>query len=261
MPFASSYRIIKSTLWYSALPETQALRLGTPTAETLGDRVRMVCWNVYKVVRGGAMADLAALSAEADLMLLQEAVLHGAQPHQLHLTSGLEWIMAETSGHARRGITTGPKTGCRAPCTAIASLRSLDQEPIVGTPKTSLLTRYQTSRGPLTVINVHAVNFVPLPKFARQVAQVVELAAGDNGALIVGGDFNTWNPSRHRCLMDAMQRAGLTRVPVTAPRRWRHFGQQLDHVFVRGMKVVEARPLAHIVSSDHIPLRVELALD
>ena len=85
----SSYRVIKAALWFSTLPETQALRLGTPTTEKLGDHVRMVCWNVFKVVRGGALADIAALSAEADLMLLQEAVLHGAQPHALHLTSGL----------------------------------------------------------------------------------------------------------------------------------------------------------------------------
>ena len=255
-----TYRVIKQAFWFRTLPETQALRLGTPTVERLGERIRMVCWNVFKVVRGGALADIAALSAETDLMLLQEAVLHGAQPHVLHLTSGLEWIMAETLGHARRGITTGPKTGCRAPCTAIASLRSLDQEPILGTPKASLLTRYPTARGPLTVINVHAVNFVPLAKFARQVAQVVELAAGDKGSLVVGGDFNTWNPARHRVLMDAMHAAGLERVPVTVPRRWRHFGQQLDHVFIRGLKVVAARPLAHIVSSDHIPLRVEFAV-
>lgn len=257
----SSYRVIKAALWFSTLPETQALRLGTPTTEKLGDHVRMVCWNVFKVVRGGALADIAALSAEADLMLLQEAVLHGAQPHALHLTSGLEWIMAETLGHARRGITTGPKTGCRAPCIAISSLRSLDQEPILGTVKASLLTRYPTARGPLTVINVHAVNFVPLPKFARQVAQVVELAATGKGPLVVGGDFNTWNPSRHRVLVEAMRGAGLERVQVAVPRRWRHFGQQLDHVFTRGLKVVEARPLAHIVSSDHIPLRVEFAIE
>ena len=194
------------------------------------------------------------------LVLLQEAVLHGAQPHPVHISSGLEWVMAQTLGHARRGITTGPKTGCRAPALEISTLRTSDNEPIVNTPKTSLLTRYATANGTLTVINVHAMNFVPLAKFARQIEQIAGLATAESGPLLVAGDFNTWNPARHRLLATAMNTAGLAHVPVTAPRRWRHFGQQLDHVFVRGLKVIEARPLVHIVSSDHIPLRVDLAL-
>jgi endonuclease/exonuclease/phosphatase (EEP) superfamily protein YafD len=253
-------RSYRPSLWFQPLPEGQALRLGAPSAEKLGARVRMVCWNVFKVVRAGALADLAALSAEADLVLLQEAVLQGAQPQPLHLTSGLEWIMAETLGHQRRGITTGPKTGCRVTALEATGLRAADPEPILRTPKASLLTRYATEAGPLTVINVHAVNFVPLAKYERQIEQIVKLAVG-KGPLIVGGDFNTWNPARRRVLMCAMEAIGLTQVPVAAPRRWRHFGQQLDHVFTRGLKPIEARPLAHIVSSDHIPLRVEFALE
>jgi endonuclease/exonuclease/phosphatase (EEP) superfamily protein YafD len=219
-----------------------------------------VCWNVFKVARSGALTDIADLCADSDLVLLQEAVLHGSQPHPLHLSSGLEWMMAQMLGHARRGLTTGPKTGCRAPSLDSRFVRSPDVEPIVGTPKAALMTRYPMAGGVLTVVNVHAVNFVPLASFARQIAQVVALIGHETGPLLVGGDFNTWNPSRARLLMQAMTAAGLTRVPVTAPRRWRHLGQQLDHVFLRGLTLIEARPLPHIVSSDHIPLRIELTL-
>lgn len=252
-----SYRRFPSPQVYRTLPDGQALKLGTASVPVLGDRVRVICWNVFKVVRAGALADLATLSSEADLVLLQEAVLHGAQPHALHLTGGLEWVMAQTAGHAYRAITTGPKTGCRAPALEMISLRTLDHEPIVRTPKASLLTRYPAANGTLTVVNVHAMNFVPLAKFARQIAQVSQMVEAERGPLLIGGDFNTWNPSRVRLVMGAMDKAGLTRVPVTVPRRWQHLGQQLDHVFTRGLKLIEARPLAHVVSSDHIPLRME----
>jgi endonuclease/exonuclease/phosphatase (EEP) superfamily protein YafD len=242
---------------YKPLPDGAAVRLGTPSLPALGAHITVVCWNVFKVIRAGALADLAALSTEADLVLLQEAVLHGGQPHPLHLSVGHEWLMAQTAAHPGRAVSTGPKTGCRAPALASTWMRSPDYEPIVGTPKASLLTRYAMDDDILTVINVHAVNFVPLAKFARQIAQIAGLIGDQSGPLLVGGDFNTWNPGRYRLVMRVMAEAGLHRVPVTAPRRWRHLGQQLDHVFTRGLKLIEARPLAHIVSSDHIPLRME----
>ena len=254
-----SYRRFTSPQVYRTLPDAQALKLGTASVAVLGDRLRVICWNVFKVARAGALADLAALTADADLVLLQEAVLHGAQPHVMHLTSGLEWVMAQTAGHAYRAITTGPKTGCRAPAIEMISLRTLDHEPIVRTPKASLLTRYPTATGTLAVVNVHAMNFVPLAKFARQIAQISQMMEAEKGPMLVGGDFNTWNPSRVRLVMSAMEKAGMTRVPVTVPRRWRHLGQQLDHVFTRGLKLIDARPLPHVVSSDHIPLRMEFA--
>ena len=123
----------------------------------------------------------------------------------------------------------------------------------------TVLTHSATATGTLAVVNVHAMNFVPLAKFARQIAQISQMMEAEKGPMLVGGDFNTWNPSRVRLVMSAMEKAGMTRVPVTVPRRWRHLGQQLDHVFTRGLKLIDARPLPHVVSSDHIPLRMEFA--
>ena len=254
-------RRFRPPLLFKTVPQGEAVRLGTASQTTLGPHLRVVCWNFFKAIRRGALGDLAAVSAEADLVLLQEAVLHGGRPHALHLSSGLEWIMAETLAHARQGITSGPKTGCRAPASGTLCLRSLDYEPISGTPKALLLTRYPTAAGGvMTVINVHAMNFVPLAKFARQMAQLVELLATQPDPVLVGGDFNTWNPARRRLVFGSMAGAGLARAPVAAPRRWRHLRQQLDHVFSRGLTLVDARPLAHISSSDHIPLRIEFTL-
>jgi hypothetical protein len=45
-------------------------------------------------------------------------------------------------------------------------------------------------------------------------------------------------------------------APVAAPQ-WRHFNQTLDHVFYRGVRLIGARALTHVRSSDHIPLAAD----
>ncbi len=220
----------------------------------------MISWNMFKARRAGCMPDLTALSTGVELALLQEAVLHGGLAHPFHLTSGLEWIMAENLGTAQHAITTGPKTGSRVAALSSYATRSVDREPFIGTPKTFLLTTYPFHNEQLLVLNVHAINLVSTAKFARQVEQIVAPVAAHKGPCIVAGDFNTWNAARWHLLLKAMADVGLTRVPAAAPQ-WRHFNQVLDHVFYRWLKLLGARPLSHVKSSDHVPLWAEFAAE
>ena len=215
---------------------------------------------MFKAQRRGWLSDLTAVSVNTDLVLIQEAVLHGGIAQPFHVGSGMEWIMVENLRHASEHITTGPKTGSRVTAATSAFVRSLDREPLINTPKTFLLTSYPlASGGSLLVLNVHAINLVSSAKFMRQVEQMVAAVADHRGPCIVAGDFNTWNKPRTHILRRAMAELGLTRVPAAAPQ-WRHFNQVLDHVFFRGMRLIGARPLPHIKSSDHVPLWAEFDL-
>ena len=99
---------------FQALDEVGSLkRQGEASASSYGATLKMISWNMFKARRKGCMPDLASMSAGVELALLQEAVLHGGLAQPFHLASGLEWIMAENLGTARRVITTGPKTGCK----------------------------------------------------------------------------------------------------------------------------------------------------
>ena len=245
------------------LPLTEASqlkRLGDASATTFGATLKLISWNMYKAQRKGCMPDLTSLSAGVELALLQEAVLYGGLAHPFHLASGLEWIMAENLGTAHQAITTGPKTGSRVAALTSHAIRTLDHEPFTGTPKTFLQTTYPFCGERLLVLNVHAINLVSTAKFARQVAQITAPVAAHEGPCIVAGDFNTWNAARWHLLLKAMADAGLTRVPAAAPQ-WRHFNQVLDHVFYRGLRLMSARPLLHVKSSDHVPLWAEFAPD
>ncbi|MBX7200069.1 MAG: endonuclease/exonuclease/phosphatase family protein [Rhodospirillaceae bacterium] len=250
---------------YRPAPEQDALKkLGEASTASFGPSLRLISWNIFKAQRRGWLADLTTLATGADLVLLQEAVLHGGVAHPFHLASGLEWIMVENLKSRREHVTTGPKTGCRVAAAAMTFVRSQDFEPISRTPKTFLHTEYPlASHGKesarLLVLNVHAINLVSHTKFARQVQQITAAVSAHTGPCIIAGDFNTWNEPRWHLLQKAMMDAGLTRAPVAAPQ-WRHFNQTLDHVFYRGVRLIGARALTHVRSSDHIPLAADFDL-
>jgi len=233
--------------------------LGAATAPDFGSSIKLISWNMFKARRRGCMPDLTSMSAGVELVMLQEAVLYGGVAQPFHLASGLEWIMAENFSHATLGLSTGPKTGSKVAALSSAFVRSVDREPLTATAKSFLLTTYPCKNETLLVINVHAINLVTTEKFARQIEQITSAVAAHTGPCIVAGDFNTWNEARWHLLLRAMEAAGLTRVPVAAPQ-WRHFNQVLDHVFYRGLRMMNARPLMNIKSSDHVPIWVEFGI-
>ena len=94
---------------------------------------------------------------------------------------------------------------------------------------------------------------------ASAIQQAAAILARCQSPVIIAGDFNTWNEPRWHLLLKAMANTGLTRAPVAAPQ-WRHFNQTLDHVFYRGVRLIGARALTHVRSSDHIPLAADFDL-
>ncbi|MDX2224689.1 MAG: endonuclease/exonuclease/phosphatase family protein [Rhodospirillaceae bacterium] len=236
-------------------------RLGRPGRAALGARFALVSWNVSKLRHRAWLANMTTVAAQADLVLLQEAMLHGDRAHEFHESSGFEWVMAQSFKYPGKAVTTGVKTGARAAALDCLMIRSLDREPLYESPKTLLATRYalHDHRGELLVINIHAMNFVSTRKFSRQLAQLVELMSPHAGPMIVAGDFNTWNARRQRLLTAAMAQFGLARAPVR-PWNWRHFTLVLDHVFYRGLVLGQTRPMVEIRGSDHVPLWAEFTV-
>jgi endonuclease/exonuclease/phosphatase (EEP) superfamily protein YafD len=244
---------------YRIVPEDAALRiLGQASRKSLGQHFSLVSWNMYKARKRGWLEDLTMLAADADFVLLQEAVLHGDKPHPFHVTSGFEWVMGQSFAYQSRGITSGVKTGSRIAAIKRHMIRSQDREPLIGLHKTIVATEYDilNTAGNLLLLNIHAVNIVSSRKFSRQIDQLMSLMDLHKGPIVLAGDFNTWNVKRRSILAKAVGQHHLMRVPVAAPQ-WRHLNQVLDHIFYRGLTLKSAAALLHIRSSDHIPLRVE----
>jgi endonuclease/exonuclease/phosphatase (EEP) superfamily protein YafD len=229
---------------------------GASAAEALDQRpFRVVSWNVHKQADPGWERDLAEFAASSDAVLLQEAVL---QPPLRRILDeiGLRWVMASSflSETEEFGVLTATRIAPVASCTQRAT------EPLIRIPKSAVInwlpivSTAAGSRETLAIVNVHSINFeLALHGYRAQIEALADALAGHRGPIIFGGDFNTWNDARDDVLRETTTRLGLTEVNLRVDRRAVFFGRHLDHLFIRGLELVEIDAIA-VTSSDHNPI-------
>lgn len=217
----------------------------------------LMTWNVLKG-RGRAWPeDYARLSSGQDILLLQEAHLTSSFRAVLE-QSGYRWHMTRAFDY--NGAETGVLTAGRSPA-ARACLSRL-AEPLIGTPKSALLTRFPLdgSSEELWVANLHGINFtLGTARFRAQLEALAEAMGLHAGPMILAGDFNDWSQPRHDVLSLIVKRLRLEPVRLKGDGRSRHWGRPVDHVFYRGLEVLEADAV-RVTSSDHNPVRVRFRL-
>ena len=228
-----------------------------PAAALDGRQIRVLSWNLHKGVDKGWQTDLAQFAGQHDLLLLQEAVLLPSLTTVLD-QSGHGWLMA--GAFSWRGVERGVLTAARVPAFDGCTTRTF--EPLFPIPKSALVTRYALSGSDstLAVANLHGVNFsLGVGHLREQIEGVAAELARHRGPVVLGGDFNTWSQARHAVLIEVADKLGLTPVPLVEDGRKRVFGLALDHLFVRGLSVLQARA-PEVTSSDHNPIMVTLTL-
>ncbi|RME72228.1 MAG: endonuclease/exonuclease/phosphatase family protein [Planctomycetota bacterium] len=276
-------------LFASGLTPERAVEAGLPpvlsfgagpaslAASLDGEAFDVVVWNAHKGRDEGFARAFATLVRHADLVLLQEAWAAApggggsAMQRAMLRARGLGWRLAVSwvdPGPPLR--CTGVATGARARPVGCERLLSPATEPLVGTPKAALLTRYRLRcdgdrSSTLLVANVHLLNFVSTATFARQLEQIGSAIARHRGPVLLAGDFNTWSEAKRDRLARLAQRLGLAPVRfdghgADSDARTRVFGHPLDHAFVRGLRVLAAH-VETTGASDHHALRLELACE
>ena len=134
------------------------------------------------------------------------------------------------------------------------------------TPKMSLLTTYLLRQTELLVANVHALNFQPILTYmlTSQLRQIKEHVSAHEGPVIVCGDFNTWREDRLSIVRTMFNDFEAVTFSPDARSRGGVFARfagnaslALDHVFVKGLEIVDSEVLL-LESSDHRPLVVRL---
>lgn len=236
----------------SARPFPTIITDTRPTEPALTtDQIRLLVWNVQKARNLEWIGDFRTLSADSDLVLLQEAYLHEG------FTGGLagsgRWDMAEAWRWRR--TATGVLTASGVEPVSVRALRH--QEPWLRTGKTALVTEYRLagSEHTLLVANMHAINFsTNVRSFRDQLFAVADLLDEHTGPVILSGDLNTWSHERKRIAHEVADALGLTEVQFDGPRKqFRQF--PLDHVFFRGLELLDSA-VTRVASSDHNPLHV-----
>ena len=215
------------------------------------DSIRIVSWNIHKQSDQGWQRDLATLAEGNDLVLLQETVLDPPLREVID-DARLRWVMA--SSFLSSDIDIGVMTAARI--TPLASCTQRVVEPLLRLPKSAVISWFPL-RGreeTLAVANVHAINFsLTLGAYRAQFQALAEALANHEGPVILAGDLNTWTAERATVVNDIAGRLGLTEITFKEDARSAFFGHQLDHIFVRGLTLVESSTTA-VNSSDHNPV-------
>ncbi len=223
----------------------------------LSDGLEILSWNIQKASKTGWAEDLARHGAGVHFAFIQEASLQA--PIAQSIAADLHSVFAHGYSDLRQqtGVLTLSAGSPSADC------RLITREPWLGTPKATGIATYPLANrnDRLLAINLHAVNFeLGLASFQAQLDALRRVLHEHAGPVILAGDLNTWSDTRQAAVDDFTTEHELSAVTFEPDLRSRAFGRALDHIYVRGLGVEDARVIP-VSSSDHNPLRVRLALN
>lgn len=243
--------------------ETEACAIALATSEAGkgqkldSSNIRLVNWNIQKGGNPAWATDLASLTIHNDLMVFQEAALE----LDAWALVGDEVHRSFAPGYRTSRSITGVMTLSSAEPLAQCNLSSV--EPWLGSPKATMITEYglTDTEQTLLVVNIHAINFtLGTVEFKQQFAQALDSVVEHDGPILLSGDFNTWHTGRSNSLEPMLDAFGFSALSYDEDHRKRAFGLALDHIYVRGLRVIDATTGA-VSSSDHNPMFVRLRLD
>ena len=231
-----------------------AIKVNTELGRELdASHISLLNWNIYKGQRSNWASDFSKFIQHHDIVILQEAVLV-KELYQALNRQALNWSLntAFYYDDAEAGVLSASKVRALRRC----GLRS--EEPLIKIPKTMLITEYPLSDGlpNLLVANIHAINFtIGTEAYELQIDLLTDAIAHHDGPVIVAGDFNTWSDRRMSIVERMAERLSLNAVTYKNHNRLTIFGNPLDHVFYKGLKLI-AEENPRVSSSDHNPISV-----
>ena len=234
--------------------------MGSASKQVLGLNIEILLWNVFKCKKKGWQEDFKTLMSDKDLILLQETILNS--PFDSHFKKSVQhqWIMACSFRNVKTSIETGVTTGSTVVAKKHYFSASKHCEPITKTKKMLLATVYplHTLGQSLLVVNSHIINFVSFEKFRAHMDQVFQTLKYHDGPILLAGDFNTWNGKRLKYFNKLAMSFSLEEVQMIRQPRLNHLFQHLDHVYCRGLAIIDAHVHTDIRSSDHYPISLSL---
>jgi len=239
---------------------TQAFARENRTTQD-ADVINLLVWNVYKAGKSDFLQEHKNILTQfkPDITMYQEALFSKSSTLCMQES---DCALACSFSYEDDGKLdyTGVMTSSRYPTLSSFALHSNATEPILSTPKSTLISKVQVADIELLLVNTHGINFVSVFAFESQITEIEESIRDFDGPIIWGGDFNTWAVGRMQILKRALKRLDMNDTNFKDA----HFikkalGRKLDHVFTRGVQVLEAQAIESS-GSDHNPLFLKLSL-
>jgi endonuclease/exonuclease/phosphatase (EEP) superfamily protein YafD len=234
--------------------------MGSASKQVMGPNIEILLWNVFKCRKKRWQEDFITLIHNKDLILLQEAILNSPYDTYFNQSFQHQWIMARSFRNIKTNIETGVQTGSTVAAKKYYFSASKHSEPISKTKKMLLATLYPLNNlgQSMLVVNSHLINFVSFKKFKAHLDQVFQTLEHHDGPILLAGDFNTWNGKRLAYFHQLAMSFSLDEVQMIRQPRLKHLFHHLDHMYCRGLEVVNAQVHTHIHSSDHYPISLSL---
>ncbi|MFA6236439.1 MAG: endonuclease/exonuclease/phosphatase family protein [Bacteriovorax sp.] len=258
--FITSISLSTPAQSYSVPSESDVLKnFGFPSQFALSKRMKILVWNLHKGQDDTFGTEFIELAYKKDLVLGQEMLLDsnmrlvfGSFPHYFYASATSFFIGDELT---RTGLTTISPVHPES----VNYVRTKTLEPILNSPKVTLVTRYpiKSSDKFLTVVNIHGINFVDNDSYRSEMNRVYDAIKSFPSPLIFAGDFNSWNEERNIALKDICQKLGLKEASFSPDYRMRFNKHPLDHFFFSAdLKIIEAKVEDFYRGSDHKPLEL-----
>jgi endonuclease/exonuclease/phosphatase (EEP) superfamily protein YafD len=217
------------------------------------NNITILNWNIYKGDRENWAKDFRQLSKDKDLVIIQEARLNPEVKETLKKQS-IHWTL--NTGFYVNDEATGVLTGSRVKPVSSCGLRTT--EPFLRLPKTVLVNKYNLSGTDkkLLVANIHSINFtLGTEVYGAQIEALKAAINQHHGPVILAGDFNSWSDGRKEIINNMARDLSLNTVTYKSKNRITIFGNEIDHVFYRGLESVSSEA-KQVTSSDHNPIKV-----
>ncbi|MCK9474061.1 endonuclease/exonuclease/phosphatase family protein [Sulfurimonas sp.] len=222
--------------------------------ESLGGEFSLLCWNVAKLTLKSSYREFfesLIQNHDFDLLLLQEVKKSLSCELAIHDYSYILSPNIQTKKHIF-GVMSAFKSSCEDEFFLLSKKRELKY----ATHKVSLITHHKISEAEtLLVVNLHAINFVHSGDFKHELDYIYASIAHHKGAMIVAGDFNTWNLKRSYLLSEFTENLSLKKVEFSDEKHLKKiFTNSIDHIFYRDLNVTYSEVIDSKKISDHNPI-------
>lgn len=239
-------------------PRFEAAYAGKDTQRFRGD-LKVVSWNImFSQEIGAAIDELGSHPdlRDADIILLQEMDDRGV--NAIGALLEYNYVYYPASVHCRTGKKFGNAVLSRWPITGTRKLMLPHMSPRTGEVRVAVRAHIKVDCHDILSYSVHTETYA-LGKEKRH-EQFRTLADDIEGEphqhVLVGGDFNTLTAGNLARLEQRFARVGMARAPLSSKATIKPGLLRIsaDHVFTRGMTLVDGGVFSKTKASDHFPV-------
>ncbi len=209
----------------------------------------LLVWNVHKENRTKRFEQTLESLLERfspDIVLFQEAVLDEKSALLAN------YLQENGKNIDLPNKTYGVLSASKFPIVEKEQIKTSYKEFFIATKKSLLITTYNIGETLVTVVNLHAINFVPHNIFQKELQKLQERLQTIDTPLIVAGDFNTWSQTRLDMIELFAKNLTLTFAKIEQNHHIKTFNDKpLDHIFYRSLTLKTAQAIDTKNISDH----------